>query len=139
MGGPIDSDKQLVCSFCGKGPRQVKRLIAGPGARICDECLAVCQEIIDDGRAAEEPGKTASSTQAAAHAAAKVTEDQIRAAFEKLTYRERCVLELRYGLGGERQRTLDDVARTFNVTRERIREIETYALTKLPPPRRSPS
>jgi RNA polymerase primary sigma factor len=41
------------------------------------------------------------------------------------------VLELRYGLGGEHPRTLDEVGRTFNVTRERIRQIERNALCKL--------
>ena len=41
------------------------------------------------------------------------------------------MLELRYGLGGERPRTLDEVGRTFNVTRERIRQIETQSLKKL--------
>ncbi len=48
-----------------------------------------------------------------------------------LTYRERRVLELRYGLGGEHPRTLDEVGRTFNVTRERIRQIENQSLQKL--------
>ncbi len=48
-----------------------------------------------------------------------------------LSYRERRVLELRYGLGGEQPRTLDEVGRTFNVTRERIRLIENQALQKL--------
>jgi RNA polymerase sigma factor (sigma-70 family) len=48
-----------------------------------------------------------------------------------LSYRERRVLELRYGLGGEQPRTLDEVGRTFNVTRERIRQIENQALQKL--------
>jgi RNA polymerase primary sigma factor len=41
------------------------------------------------------------------------------------------VLELRYGLGGEHPLTLDEVARTFNVTRERIRQIENQSLKKL--------
>jgi RNA polymerase primary sigma factor len=41
------------------------------------------------------------------------------------------VLELRYGLGGEHPGTLDEVGRTFNVTRERIRQIEHKALGKL--------
>ncbi len=48
-----------------------------------------------------------------------------------LSYRERRVLELRYGLGGEHPRTLDEVGRTFNVTRERIRQIENQSLQKL--------
>ena len=41
------------------------------------------------------------------------------------------MLELRYGLGGEQPRTLDEVGRTFNVTRERIRQIENQSLKKL--------
>jgi RNA polymerase primary sigma factor len=48
-----------------------------------------------------------------------------------LTPRERQILELRYGLDGEQPRTLDEVGRTFNVTRERIRQIEGNALKKL--------
>jgi RNA polymerase primary sigma factor len=48
-----------------------------------------------------------------------------------LSQRERRVLELRYGLGGEQPRTLDEVGRTFNVTRERIRQIENQSLKKL--------
>jgi RNA polymerase sigma factor, sigma-70 family len=49
----------------------------------------------------------------------------------KLAPRERRVLELRYGLDGEHPRTLDEVGRTFNVTRERIRQIENQSLKKL--------
>ena len=48
-----------------------------------------------------------------------------------LSHRERRVLELRYGLNGEHPRTLDEVGRTFNVTRERIRQIENQSLKKL--------
>jgi RNA polymerase primary sigma factor len=48
-----------------------------------------------------------------------------------LSYRERRVLELRYGLGGEHPRTLDEVGNAFNVTRERIRQIENQSLKKL--------
>ena len=50
---------------------------------------------------------------------------------ETLSHRERRVLELRYGLNGEHPRTLDEVGRTFNVTRERIRQIENQSLKKL--------
>ena len=49
----------------------------------------------------------------------------------KLAPRERRVLELRYGLDGKHPRTLDEVGRTFNVTRERIRQIENQGLKKL--------
>lgn len=44
----IDDKKQLKCSFCGKGQEQVKRLIAGPGVYICDECIDLCSEIITE-------------------------------------------------------------------------------------------
>ena len=43
-----DEKKQLKCSFCGKNQDQVKRLIAGPGVYICDECIELCSEIIAD-------------------------------------------------------------------------------------------
>ena len=36
----------LKCSFCGKTQKQVKKLIAGPGVYICDECIELCNEII---------------------------------------------------------------------------------------------
>ncbi|KMT22758.1 ATP-dependent Clp protease ATP-binding subunit ClpX [Clostridium cylindrosporum] len=44
----LDDKKQLKCSFCGKGQEQVKRLIAGPGVYICDECIELCSEIITE-------------------------------------------------------------------------------------------
>jgi RNA polymerase primary sigma factor len=58
-------------------------------------------------------------------------DDALRDALANLSYRERRVLELRYGLGSEHPRTLDEVGRTFNVTRERIRQIESQSLKKL--------
>ncbi len=64
-------------------------------------------------------------------AAEILTKEALREALENLSYRERRVLELRYGLGGEHPRTLDEVGRTFNVTRERIRQIENQSLKKL--------
>lgn len=42
----FDDKKQLKCSFCGKSQDQVRRLIAGPGVYICDECIELCSEII---------------------------------------------------------------------------------------------
>ena len=67
-----------------------------------------------------------------------LTKEALREALENLSYRERRVLELRYGLGGEHPRTLDEVGRTFNVTRERIRQIETPVAQEAPNPPRSP-
>ena len=43
-----DDKKQLKCSFCGKSQNIVKKLIAGPGVYICDECINVCTSILDD-------------------------------------------------------------------------------------------
>jgi RNA polymerase primary sigma factor len=60
-----------------------------------------------------------------------LTKEALREALENLSYRERRVLELRYGLGGEHPSTLEEVGRAFNVTRERIRQIETQSLKKL--------
>jgi len=65
--------------------------------------------------------------------AAEVTlrEETLRKILGTLPSRQRAVLELRYGLNGEYPRTLDEVGRTFNVTRERIRQIENQSLRKL--------
>jgi hypothetical protein len=38
----------LHCSFCSKSQQQVRKLIAGPGVYVCDECVALCNEIIDE-------------------------------------------------------------------------------------------
>ncbi len=43
-----ENSELLKCSFCGKSQRQVKKLIAGPGVYICDECIDLCNEIIEE-------------------------------------------------------------------------------------------
>jgi hypothetical protein len=43
-----DTANRLKCSFCGKSDNQVKKLIAGPGVYICDECVDLCNEIISE-------------------------------------------------------------------------------------------
>ena len=50
----FDDSKQLTCSFCGKPQDQVRRLVAGPGVYICDECIALCEDIIKEEFAADE-------------------------------------------------------------------------------------
>jgi len=52
---PPGGSDQLLCSFCGKSQRQVKKLIAGPGVYICDECIDLCNEIIDEEMAPAAP------------------------------------------------------------------------------------
>nr|WP_297175449.1 ATP-dependent Clp protease ATP-binding subunit ClpX [uncultured Agathobaculum sp.] len=44
----FDDDNMLKCSFCGKPQNRVRKLIAGPGVYICDECIGVCTSILDD-------------------------------------------------------------------------------------------
>ena len=67
--------------------------------------------------------------------ARQLMREQVQAALATLTPRERSVLELRFGIEDGRSRTLEEVGREFNVTRERIRQIETLALRKLRNPR----
>jgi RNA polymerase primary sigma factor len=64
-------------------------------------------------------------------AAEVLTKEALRDALERLTSRERRVLELRYGLGGQPPSTLHEVGRAFNVSRERVRQIENQSLKKL--------
>ncbi|MCD4782546.1 MAG: ATP-dependent Clp protease ATP-binding subunit ClpX [Candidatus Eremiobacteraeota bacterium] len=55
----ISDTRALKCSFCGKAQEQVKKLIAGPGVYICDECVQLCDEIIEEelSRTTDEPAK----------------------------------------------------------------------------------
>ncbi len=71
-------------------------------------------------------------------AARAVTHEALQHALARLTDRERLVLELRYGLGDQRPRTLEQVALRFNLTRERIRQIENQSFAKLKRVREAP-
>ena len=67
-----DGGDLLKCSFCGKSQKQVKKLIAGPGVYICDECIELCNEIIEEelsepvasssGTACPSPARSTSSS-----------------------------------------------------------------------------
>ena len=64
-------DAHLKCSFCGKSQDQVRKLIAGPGVYICDECIDLCNEILDEelidaqgsARQGAEPTRKGTATQ----------------------------------------------------------------------------
>jgi len=60
---PKGSDNRLKCSFCGKSQDQVKKLIAGPGVYICDECVDLCNEILDEELFEGGPAQTAPQTE----------------------------------------------------------------------------
>ena len=79
-------------------------------------------DLIGDDRAAEAPRASAE----AADLAGRLTR-----ALDELTARERLVLRMRFGLDGEPERTLDEVARELGVSRERIRQVELAALARL--------
>lgn len=79
-------------------------------------------------REQDDPAETASQV---------MMQEQLRTILSTLTPREKRVLELRYGLDGGQSRTLEEVGKEFNVTRERIRQIEAKALRKLRHPSRS--
>jgi RNA polymerase primary sigma factor len=61
----------------------------------------------------------------------KLLKDKINHVLKSLTYREREIIKLRYGLGDGYSYTLEETGRIFKVTRERIRQIESKALRKL--------
>ncbi len=76
-------------------------------------------------------------TSPSAYANNELLKDEINMVLEGLTDREEKVLRLRFGLYDGRTRTLEEVGKEFNVTRERIRQIEAKALRKLKHPSRS--
>lgn len=53
--GGDDKNQTLFCSFCGKSQHEVKKLIAGPTAYVCDECIALCNDIISEEMSEETP------------------------------------------------------------------------------------
>jgi RNA polymerase primary sigma factor len=81
-----------------------------------------------------EDSTSLAPTEAASH---QLLKEQINSVLDELTEREKRILELRFGLNGEYPRTLEEVGKEFNVTRERIRQIEGKALRKLRHPSRS--
>ena len=55
-----DENDNLFCSFCGKNQSEVRKLIAGPAVYICDECIQLCSEIIEE--ESEKDSKDSAST-----------------------------------------------------------------------------
>ena len=110
----IDPDEVDAIMRSGRAPVSLEKAVG-------DEEDSEFGQLIADERA-ESPYERAAET---------LTKEALRAALENLSYRERRVLELRYGLGGEHRRTLEEVGRTFHVTRERVRQIEGQSLKKL--------
>jgi RNA polymerase primary sigma factor len=86
-----------------------------------DEDDSLLGDFVED-QAAESPFELASR---------RMRDENVGRALAVLPRREREVLELRFGLSGQRPQTLEEVGQAFNVTRERIRQIENHTLKKL--------
>ena len=68
MTDKTDEDKVLHCSFCGKSQNEVKKLIAGRGVYICDECIEVCINIVSQEVKEEKKSGRSGDSRAFAHA-----------------------------------------------------------------------
>jgi RNA polymerase primary sigma factor len=126
--GDRDPTVEEIADMAGVDPEEADVIM-----RAAQVPVSLERPIGEDGDAAELghllPDATAISPfEAAADA---MTKDRLQEALENLSYRERRIVELRYGLDGERPRTLDEVGRVFGLTRERTRQIEETAIRKL--------
>jgi RNA polymerase primary sigma factor len=112
--------KPSVCSRSAKHPISLDRPIG-------DSEDSYFGDFIED-EAAESPVNVASQ---------EMLKDKIDKVLNTLTYREREIIKLRYGIGDGYTYTLEEVGRIFKVTRERVRQIEAKAIRKLQHPVRS--
>ncbi|MDP1714701.1 MAG: sigma-70 family RNA polymerase sigma factor [Anaerolineales bacterium] len=120
--GRLDSASQKVIRVLRSAEEPVS--LEGP---VGDEDSSSLGDFIED-EDASSPMDTA---------VREMLREQVRHALEALSEREREVLELRFGLKNGKEHTLEEVSRYFDVTRERIRQIEAKALRKLRHPARS--
>ena len=131
----------LTCSFCGKSQKQVKKLIAGPGVYICDECLDLCNEILSEEGPVGWPWQrlVGPAPQAATRRdrsgvkRAAGTEVEVRRVMKRhsLTPSEERLVLLRNGFRGGYPWTLESVAEELGITIEEAREIQASAFSKL--------
>jgi RNA polymerase primary sigma factor len=117
-----------IAAFAGIDPEEADVIM-----RAAQVPVSLEKPVGEDGDAAELghliPDDTAISPFDAAMD--NMTKHALQEALENLSYRERRIIELRYGLDGESPRTLDQVGKVFNLTRERTRQIEEHAIRKL--------
>jgi RNA polymerase primary sigma factor len=126
--GDRDPTIEEIAEFAGIDPEEADVIM-----RAAQVPVSLEKPVGDDGDAAELghliPDDTAISPFDAAMES--MTKHALQEALENLSYRERRIVELRYGLDGESARTLDQVGKVFNLTRERTRQIEEHAIRKL--------
>ena len=119
---PEEIARQLECSV--REVRDILRMAQQPVSLekpIGEEEESELGDFVED-EAAESPFEVASEN---------LRRENVRKALDALPQREREVIEMRFGLTGARPYTLEEVGRAFNVTRERIRQIENHTLKKL--------
>jgi RNA polymerase primary sigma factor len=119
---PAEIAAELECS--AREVREVLRMAQQPVSLekpVGDEEDSALADFIEDATA-ESPFEVASEA---------LRRQSVKRVLASLPRREREVLEMRYGITGDRVRTLDEVGRAFNITRERVRQIESRTLKKL--------
>ena len=124
-------------------PGEIAARVGVPVARV-EQVLSVVQEptsldmpVGEDGDATlGDLVKAPDAIDPHAAAEASALTDVVSEALAELTPREQRILQMRFGLGGEGDHTLEEVGKVFGVTRERIRQIEAKALEKLRHPTR---
>jgi RNA polymerase primary sigma factor len=129
-GSPLDHDVQRRWSWASAKVQKILQSAEEPVSLerpVGDEDSSQLGDFIEDDEALEPMDA----------AAREMLREQVQSALAALSERERQVLELRFGLTDGKDHTLEEVSRYFNVTRERIRQIEAKALRKLRHPTRS--
>ena len=119
---PEEIARQLECT--SREVREILRMAQQPVSLekpIGEEEESELGDFVED-ESAESPFETASTN---------LRKENVRKALDALPQQEREVIEMRFGLTGARPYTLEEVGRAFNVTRERIRQIENHTLKKL--------
>jgi RNA polymerase primary sigma factor len=121
---PVPEEIALELECTAREVRDILRIAQQPVSLekpIGEEEESELGDFVED-KTAESPFEQASEN---------LRRENVRRALAALPAREREVIEMRFGLTGERPRTLEEVGRAFNVTRERIRQIENHTLKKL--------
>ena len=126
--GDRDPTVEEIAAAAGVDPEEADLIM-----RAAQPLVSLDKPVGDDADAAQfgdliEDERSASPFEEAAEA---MMQERLTEVLENLSYRERRVIELRFGIGGEQPATLDQVARVFGLTRERTRQIEENAIRKL--------
>ena len=122
-----NSENRVTVSDPASGsvtPRHLNKHITSYASALGTDAERALSEFLDD-RAVISPGENVDAT---------LLKERIAEVLRSLTPREREVIEMRFGLADGNPRTLDEVAQSYGITRERIRQIEARALMKLREP-----